>query len=66
MPDFAVTNYNGQTWWTFRIPSNEPIDFVKEIAEHNERHHPQGGNPQLREWLEKDRKKQEMRKKKRR
>ena len=63
--DFAVTNYNGQTWWTFRVPSSEPIDFVKEINDHNLRHQPQGGNPQLREWVEKNRKKQGMRKKKR-
>lgn len=63
--DFAVTSHNGQTWWTFRAPSNEPIDFVKEINDHNQRHQPQGGTPRLREWLEKNSKKQGMRKKKR-
>jgi len=36
--DFAITNYNGQTWWTFRAPSNEPIDFVEEIRKHKEKH----------------------------
>jgi len=36
--DFAITNYNGQTWWTFRVPSNEPIDFVQEIEEHKKTH----------------------------
>lgn len=38
--DFAITNYNGQTWWTFRVPSNEPIDFVEEIQEHKKRFGP--------------------------
>ena len=65
--DFAITNYNGQSWWTFRVPSNEPIDFVEEIRTYNQR---QGRkqpprNPALREWRQKDRKKQGMRKKKR-
>lgn len=36
--DFAITNHNGQTRWTFRTPSNEPIDFVEEINEHNRKH----------------------------
>lgn len=36
--DLAVTNYNGQTWWTFRVPSNEPIDFVEEINQHSLHH----------------------------
>lgn len=66
--DFAVTNYSGETWWTFRVPSNEPIDFVEEIEEYKKTHGPKvvGGNPQLRQWLERDRRKQGMRKKKRR
>lgn len=38
--DFAITNYNGQTWWTFRVPSNEPIDFVEEIAQHKKKYGP--------------------------
>jgi predicted aspartyl protease len=29
--DFAITNHNGQTHWTFRVPSLGPIDFVEEI-----------------------------------
>jgi len=36
--DFTITNYNGQTWWTFRIPSNEPVDFVEEINEYKKKH----------------------------
>lgn len=36
--DFAITNHNGHTRWTFRTPSNEPIDFVEEINEHNRKH----------------------------
>ena len=27
--DFAVTNYNGQTMFSFRMPSMTPIDFTK-------------------------------------
>lgn len=29
--DFAVTNYNGKTVFSFRMPSTEEIDFVKAI-----------------------------------
>jgi len=29
--DFAVTNYNGKTVFTFRFPSAECIDFVKTL-----------------------------------
>lgn len=29
--DFAITNFEGKTHWTFRYPSNESIDFVEEI-----------------------------------
>lgn len=36
--DFAITNHNGQTRWTFRTPANEPIDFVEEINQHNRKH----------------------------
>lgn len=35
MGDFAVTNFNGETTMTFRVPSLEKIDYVAEIAEHN-------------------------------
>ena len=31
--DFAVTNLDGKTVFTFRIPSAERIDFVKEIRD---------------------------------
>jgi len=33
--DFAISNWNGKTCWTFRYPSIEKIDFVKEIRNHN-------------------------------
>lgn len=35
--DFAVTNYNNKTTWSFRYPSCEEIDFVKEIDKHNKK-----------------------------
>ena len=35
--DFAITNHEGRTTWTFRTPSCEEIDFVAEINEHNQR-----------------------------
>lgn len=35
--DFAVTNHNGKTTWTFRLPSCDEIDFVKEIEAHNKK-----------------------------
>lgn len=38
MGDFAITNANGQSRWTFRMPSVEEIDFVKEIQEHNKKY----------------------------
>ncbi|MDP6508170.1 MAG: hypothetical protein QF719_02195 [Chloroflexota bacterium] len=31
--DFAITNQNGHTWWTFRIPPDYRIDFVEESKE---------------------------------
>lgn len=63
--DFAITNYNGQTWWTFRVPSNEPIDFVKEIDEYKRTYGPKVvANPQRQKWLERDRRKKGMRKRK--
>ena len=27
--DFAVSNFQGKTWFTFRIPSMEDIDFLR-------------------------------------
>ena len=38
MGDFSITNCNGQSCWTFRMPSVEEIDFVKEIQEHNKKY----------------------------
>lgn len=38
--DFAVTNHNGNTTWTFRIPSCYEIDFVGEIEEYNKKFKP--------------------------
>lgn len=35
MGDFAISNFNGETTMTFRVPSLEKIDYVAEIAEHN-------------------------------
>lgn len=35
MGDFAVTNHNGKTAMTFRVPSLEEMDFVREIQESN-------------------------------
>ncbi len=35
MGDFSITNYGGNTVMTFRRPSLESIDYVKEINEHN-------------------------------
>lgn len=32
--DFVVTNYNGKTCFSFRIPSSECIDFVKHNPAH--------------------------------
>jgi hypothetical protein len=43
--DLAITNHNGKTTFTFRIPPCEEIDFVAEIAEHNRRFG--GGKPAL-------------------
>jgi hypothetical protein len=40
MGDFAISNCNGFTWWTFRIPSIEGIDFVEEINDHNKKYKP--------------------------
>jgi hypothetical protein len=35
MGDFTVSNYNGETTMTFRVPSLEKIDYVSEISEYN-------------------------------
>lgn len=31
--DFAVTNNNGETVFSFRVPSGERIDFVRQLRE---------------------------------
>jgi hypothetical protein len=33
--DFAITNYHGQTWMSFKIPSTSPIDFLPEVNAYN-------------------------------
>jgi len=33
--DFAVTNYDGKTVFSFRIPSIEQIDFIKQLRKEN-------------------------------
>ena len=33
--DFCITNHNGRTTMTFRVPSLEKVDYVSEIGEHN-------------------------------
>lgn len=33
--DFCITNHDGHTVMTFRVPSLEPVDYVAEIAEYN-------------------------------
>lgn len=35
--DLAITNHNGKTTFSFRVPPCEEIDFVAEIQEHNRR-----------------------------
>lgn len=34
--DFAVTNHNGKTIFTYRCPSTNQIDFVKQIRVRNQ------------------------------
>jgi len=36
--DFAITNFEGKTHWTFRFPSNESIDFVEQIKEYKKKY----------------------------
>ncbi|MCD8288617.1 MAG: SEC-C domain-containing protein [Prevotella sp.] len=35
MGDFCVSNYQGNTAMTFRVPSVETVDYVREISEYN-------------------------------
>jgi hypothetical protein len=43
--DLAITNHNGKTTFSFRMPPCDEIDFVAEIEEHNRR--VGGGKPVL-------------------
>lgn len=61
--DLAVTNYGGKTWFTFRVPSNEPIDFVDEIERDKQKYGLRGGKAPA--WLQHERRKKGMQKKKR-
>ncbi len=35
MGDFCITNYQGKTSMSFRVPSVEKVDYVEEIEEYN-------------------------------
>lgn len=61
--DFAITNHNGQTRWTFRTPANDPIDFVEEIDEYTKKHAPRRAALSLEEMRkQRNRRKRESRK----
>jgi uncharacterized protein YchJ len=32
--DFAISNYNGKTTWSFRVPSGDDIDFVQDLQDY--------------------------------
>jgi hypothetical protein len=49
MGDFAVTNADGRTTLSFRIPSTREIDFVPESSENNVM---EGGNRKQRRALQ--------------
>lgn len=36
--DFVITNFNGKTMWSFRTPSGEEIDFVKDLDDYNRKY----------------------------
>lgn len=36
--DFVITNFNGKTTWSFRVPSGEEIDFVQDLDEYNRKY----------------------------
>ena len=39
--DFVITNFNEKTTWSFRVPSGEEIDFVKDLNDYNRKYeHP--------------------------
>ncbi len=54
--DFAISNYGGKTSWTFRVPSVEEIDFVKEINEYKRTYGPR--NPAVATMTPDERRKQ--------
>ena len=47
--DFAVTNANGKTTFSFRVPSVQEIDFIPDTQEHNIM---EGGNREQRRILQ--------------
>jgi hypothetical protein len=36
--DFVITNFNGKTTWSFRVPSGEELDFVEDLNEYNKKY----------------------------
>ena len=36
--DFVITNFNGKTTWSFRVPSGEEVDFVKDLDDYNRKY----------------------------
>ena len=36
--DFVITNFNEKTTWSFRVPSGEEIDFVKDLNDYNRKY----------------------------
>lgn len=36
--DFVITNFNETTTWSFRIPSGEEVDFVKDLNDYNRKY----------------------------
>ena len=36
--DFVITNFNGKTTWSFRVPSGEEADFVKDLDDYNRKY----------------------------
>jgi len=36
--DFVITNFNGKTTWSFRVPSGEEVDFTKDLDDYNRKY----------------------------
>lgn len=36
--DFVITNFNEKTTWSFRVPSGQEIDFVKDLDDYNRKY----------------------------